>query len=201
MTDPPRPDLRASDADRDRSVDVLRDAVVEGRLTLEEFSERVGHAQVARTEGELSRLVSDLPSAPARAAAAEAPTRYRAIFSKLVRSGPWELPADASFHSLCGTMLLDLRGARLHGDEVVMNVRNSFGTVTVVVPEGIAVSVEGGGWFSSEVVQPGMDAPLPGAPRLRIRLTGMGGSLYVRSHQPGDLRAQLQAAARAQLPG
>jgi hypothetical protein len=39
--------ILASDAERDRSIALLRDAVGEGRLTLEEFSERVGLAQTA----------------------------------------------------------------------------------------------------------------------------------------------------------
>jgi Domain of unknown function (DUF1707) len=41
------PAILASDAERERSVDVLRDAVVDGRLTLEEFTDRVGIAQTA----------------------------------------------------------------------------------------------------------------------------------------------------------
>ena len=42
--------ILASDAQRERSIALLRDAVGEGRLTLEEFSERVGLAQAARTD-------------------------------------------------------------------------------------------------------------------------------------------------------
>ena len=52
---PPRPDgglsERVADADRDRTVTLLREHVVEGRLTLDEFSERVGRALQARTRG------------------------------------------------------------------------------------------------------------------------------------------------------
>ena len=45
--------ILASDTERERSIALLRDAVEEGRLTLEEFSERVGLAQAARTDQEL----------------------------------------------------------------------------------------------------------------------------------------------------
>lgn len=53
--------LRASDADRERVVSVLRTQAGEGRLTLEELSERSAAAYAARTVGELDALTSDLP--------------------------------------------------------------------------------------------------------------------------------------------
>jgi Domain of unknown function (DUF1707) len=59
--------LRASDADRDAVVSRLRDAAAEGRLDPEELEERVDAALRARTYGELSRLVADLPGDTAAA--------------------------------------------------------------------------------------------------------------------------------------
>lgn len=56
--------MRASDADRDTVVSVLRDAYAAGRLTLEEFHERTSAAYAGRTWGELRELTSDLPGAP-----------------------------------------------------------------------------------------------------------------------------------------
>ena len=53
--------VRASDADRERTVAQLQREVGTGRLTLDEFSERSGAAYQARTVGELSTLTSDLP--------------------------------------------------------------------------------------------------------------------------------------------
>lgn len=52
----------ASDTERERAVERLREAVGEGRLTLEEFSERVGVAQLARTDRDLAALSRDLPA-------------------------------------------------------------------------------------------------------------------------------------------
>src|ERR1700691_4858730 len=54
---------RVADADRDRTVTQLREHVVEGRLTLDEFSERVGSALSARTRADLVAVMSDLPQA------------------------------------------------------------------------------------------------------------------------------------------
>lgn len=55
------PELRASDADRERVAEVLRDAVAEGRLDMEEFEERLDATYKARTYGELAPLTRDLP--------------------------------------------------------------------------------------------------------------------------------------------
>jgi Domain of unknown function (DUF1707) len=60
----PGRELRASDAERDRTVKLLNQHVVEGRLTQEEFTERVEAALAARTRGELDALLVDLPASP-----------------------------------------------------------------------------------------------------------------------------------------
>ena len=54
--------MRASDAERDATVERLSQATGEGRLTLDEFSQRMGQASTARTRAELDRLVTDLPA-------------------------------------------------------------------------------------------------------------------------------------------
>jgi len=56
------PDLRAGDEDRDRTIALIREAYAEGRLDGDEFQERMGQAQQARTFGELDLLVRDLPT-------------------------------------------------------------------------------------------------------------------------------------------
>ena len=54
-------DIRASDADRDRTIEVLKAGFAEGRLTKEEFAERQDRALVARTYRDLAPLTADLP--------------------------------------------------------------------------------------------------------------------------------------------
>jgi RNA polymerase-interacting CarD/CdnL/TRCF family regulator len=53
--------MRASDEDRDRVAALLQEHHAEGRLTAEEFDERVNAALAARTIGELDELLADLP--------------------------------------------------------------------------------------------------------------------------------------------
>jgi len=63
---PPAPpaeaDLRASDADRDRVADILREALAEGRLDAAEHSERLDRLRTAKTHGQLEPLIRDLPA-------------------------------------------------------------------------------------------------------------------------------------------
>ena len=58
------PAIRAATADRERTVDVLKAAFAEGRLTQDEYTERMGRAYEARTYGELAGIVADLPVGP-----------------------------------------------------------------------------------------------------------------------------------------
>jgi hypothetical protein len=53
--------MLAGDADRDRTVNVLKDAFADGRLTQSEYEERVGRAYQARTYQELDLLTGDVP--------------------------------------------------------------------------------------------------------------------------------------------
>src|SRR5690349_3183679 len=56
------PEMRASDAERERVAEILREALAEGRLEMEEFEQRLDGAYKARTHGELEPLVRDLPA-------------------------------------------------------------------------------------------------------------------------------------------
>lgn len=180
MEDQIKPALLASDADRERGVALLRDAVVDGRLTLEEFSDRVGAAQLARTEHDLDALVADLP-ARATPATLSTTLSHRVLFSQLVRTGTWELGQRSEYRSIFSTIHLDLRHAKLHGDVVELEIYNLFGTVTLIVPDGITVNVDGGGMFASQVIDSPSAPPVPRSPTLRVRIKGPGGTLYVRT--------------------
>lgn len=60
----PQPGMLAASADRERTMDVLKAAYGEGRLTKDEFDMRAGQVMAARTYGELSAVVADLPAGP-----------------------------------------------------------------------------------------------------------------------------------------
>lgn len=60
------PGLRAADADREWAASALRDSFAQGRLNMEEFSERLDTAYAVRTTDELRALVRDLPTPAVR---------------------------------------------------------------------------------------------------------------------------------------
>ncbi|GAA4234249.1 DUF1707 domain-containing protein [Actinomadura meridiana] len=57
----PNPDLRASDADRDRAAASLREHCAEGRITMDELQERLETVYAAKTLGQLQEVTADLP--------------------------------------------------------------------------------------------------------------------------------------------
>lgn len=57
----PNPEIRASDADRDRVADMLREHCAQGRITLDELQERLEVTYAARTIGALRAVTADLP--------------------------------------------------------------------------------------------------------------------------------------------
>jgi hypothetical protein len=59
---PPAAGLRAARADRERVIDLLKAAFVQGRLARDEFDERVGQVLVSRTYGELAAVTADIPA-------------------------------------------------------------------------------------------------------------------------------------------
>jgi hypothetical protein len=74
MTPPLEPTLRASDAEREHHAELLREHAAQGRLTVDELDERLDRVYAARTLGELTPVVADLPVPAPR----ERPARRRA---------------------------------------------------------------------------------------------------------------------------
>jgi hypothetical protein len=179
MNDPPRPAIRATDADREHTVGRLSDASVNGALTLEELADRADLAHRARTREELAVLIRDLPSADVHALYV-AERREWAVCSHLTRGGRW-LPAERNrYVSVCGTIDIDLREAVLHGPVIDLEVVSWFGTTTVLVPEGAVVELDAGGFSATHDLR--VDgAPAPGAPVVRLRTRGGFGTVRVRT--------------------
>lgn len=183
-------ELRAGDADRDRVTVALRDHLVAGRLTLEEFVERVDLAQDAKTFGDLERVQRDLPDeagqrAPAPAVRSGSHKWLVAVMSGLDRRRRWRLAARTTVITVMGGANLDLRQAELesaHSEIVIVAV---MGGANVIVPEGIAVEVDGIAIMGGKNVSAESRRPLPGAPTIHIRVFAVMGGVSVRS-RPGD---------------
>jgi hypothetical protein len=174
----PRGDrLRASDADRDRVIDLLAGAAAEGRLTLEEYSERSSSALAARTQGELDVLTADIPAAPARGEAAA--EQITAVLGNASRKGPWVVPARLAVRSVLGDCHLEMQDAVIRQRVTVIDATARLGSITIFVPDGVEVRLTGRavlGAKSSELRR----APRPGAPVIEVRCNVLLGSVTVR---------------------
>jgi hypothetical protein len=150
--DPPRsPALRASDADRDRVIDVLRGAVADGRLDPAEFDERLDAALAARTFEALAPLTADLIAAPGRSAAltlppAERPAEpaaelitIREKHGTVRREGRWTLPHRLVLRTAWCNVMLDLTSAVRTWPELIIELQVRGGGVHLVLAPGMVV--------------------------------------------------------------
>jgi Domain of unknown function (DUF1707)/Cell wall-active antibiotics response 4TMS YvqF len=149
--------MRASDADRDRIADLLREALAEGRLTPAEHAERIDAVYEAKTYAELAPLVADLPAAGETAGPQERPGGVRldkepslpaprresasivAVFGGADRRGRWLVEPHTSVLAAFGGVDLDFRQAVLSQREVNLTITCLFGGVTLKVPPGVRV--------------------------------------------------------------
>jgi hypothetical protein len=142
--------MRASDADREAVVEVLREAVTHGRLTFDEFEERTAQAYAAKTFGELHPLTTDLPpGATGTALPTTDNSPLVAVLSNDNRTGRWLVPARFRVSAVLGTVNLDFCEAVLSSRETIIDARVVLGSIKLVVPDGLHVRVHGTSVLSS----------------------------------------------------
>jgi hypothetical protein len=195
------PAVRASDAEREQAVVRLREATAEGRLTLDEFSQRMESAYAAKTHDELERVMSDLPSlaAPLPATQRRASRFTISIFSGVDRKGRWHVARKHRVFSIFGGSDLDFRDASLEGGEATVYVVDLFGGTDLYVPEGIDVDFHGFGLFGGADEHGREPAPRPGAPVLHVVAVAVFGGTDLWRVPAGakGKRGELRRAARA----
>ena len=145
------PALRASDADRDRVIELLRAAVADGRLDAAEFDERLDAALAARTFDALAPLTADLIAMPGSGGAltlpiagtpAEPAAEMLTINEKhgtVRRDGRWTLPHRLVLRTAWSDVMLDLTSAVRSGPELIIELRVRGGNVELVLAPGMVV--------------------------------------------------------------
>src|SRR5215469_16316029 len=206
--------IRASDAERDATLERLSAATGDGRLTLEEFSQRMNRATTAKTRAELDRLVADLPAdvgAASSAIAERSPARpswHISPIGGLRVSGPWRMERNVIVVSLIGGADLDLSQAQLAAPEVTLTKVSLLGGVSVGVPPGTRVDTSGFSLIGGTRVDAGPE-PGPGTPTVRVRAFSLLGGTRTYRVRPAsqhegpaegsrmDWRAQRRAERRS----
>ena len=180
MADEQTPALRVADADRERTVRTLGEHHAAGRITYEEFVERMDRAYDARTGEELEALTRDLPTTAGTASPARPPKKKRWLVS--VMSGSDRIEEVAPEHSVVldvmGGSDLDLRHAEFPSDETTVTVIAIMGGSDIWVPEGARVEMSG---FAFMGGNDNRVAPGGSGPRIRVRAWSLMGGIDVRT--------------------
>jgi hypothetical protein len=141
--------IRISDAERAQVVDRLRRHCAEGRITLDEFSDRAGQVYASRTRAELLAVLADLPEPVPIPSADGAPVRRQTtnlvvgIMGGGHSKGRWRPDNDMTALAIMGGCTVDLRQAEIEGPVIDISAIAIMGGVEVIVPEGIAVELSG----------------------------------------------------------
>lgn len=138
---PEPPPVRMSDADREAVAERLRTAVGEGRLTLDEFEQRVAGVFAARTFAEVEPFVADLPGGPVAPRAPEQ-AELRTTAASLKRTGRWVVARRVRVTARAGSVKLDFTEALIAHPVVEIELNVSAGSTTLVVPRDASVDVD-----------------------------------------------------------
>jgi len=216
-TSPAVPDpqhLRASDADRERVAEKLREAAGDGRLTMDELDERLDAVYAAKTYAELAPITDDLPgtgggyvpatspspSGDVRQYGADATSHTAiAILGGFSRKGDWVVQRTFNAFMLMGGGEIDMRDARFAEPEVSVHVVAIMGGCEITVPDDATVHVTGVGImgaFEHSVAGAGV----PGGPVIHVSGVALMGGVEVKRKPPKRAkRAKLQSRQTGEL--
>ncbi|MET7368047.1 DUF1707 domain-containing protein [Streptomyces sp. NPDC005566] len=219
-----RPDMRASDAERERVAETLREAVAEGRLEMDEFEQRLDATYKARTHGELEPIVRDLPvpgtavaplggSSPVRAAGTSVDWSRRigrpatssggfAFWGGFSRKGRWTVGRTFTAFAMWGGGEIDLREADFEERDIVIRCFAIMGGLQVKVPPNVHLHVNGigvMGGFDEQTKDADFGDPAPDAPRVRVTGFALMGGVGVDRKWNKVQRQRLREAERLRL--
>lgn len=172
------PQLRISDADRERYAAQLQAAVGEGRLAFDEFEQRMTALYAARTAGDLEPIVGDLPAVPAPATRDTVELRAKA--GSLKRGGRWIAPRRLVVTAQAGSVKLNYTEAVINHPELEIALDVRAGSVVIVLPDGASAEVDDVDVEAGSVKNRVSQVPGAGAPHIRVTGRAKAGSLTVR---------------------
>ncbi|MER6382154.1 DUF1707 domain-containing protein [Streptomyces sp. NPDC001250] len=194
--------LRVSDADREHVAELLREAVAEGRLGMDEFEERLERAYQARVYADLNSLTSDLP-APCSGVVSHRPVNEwgsriggrrtssgaLGFLGGFRRVGRWTVGRRFRALAFCGGGQIDLRDADFESRETVLRCFAIMGGMQVIVPPGVDVVSRGfslmGGFGT-----PAPAAVDPTAPRVIVTGFTFWGGVGIARRAPQPIPAE-----------
>jgi hypothetical protein len=187
--------LRASDRDRERAAEIIREAAGEGRLGMDELDERLNAVYAAKTYADLEPVVQDLPHAADMAARTSLavsggstadrfggqPTSSAAVavMGGFSRQGEWVMPGNFTAAVIMGGGEIDLRDARFAERVVTIHAVAIMGGISIIVPDDAAVQVTGIGIMGAFEQGPTGHGQ-PGAPKIVVSGLAFWGAVEVK---------------------
>jgi hypothetical protein len=208
--------MRASDSDRDRVAEVLREAAAEGRLSLDELDERLDALYKTKTYAELEPITADLPSAgthpgpaPAARPAAYSPDRFGAqpsagsvavaIMSGFSRRGSWVAPKEMTAVAIMGGGEIDLRDARFAETTTTIHAITIMGGIQITVPEDAHVQVNGFGLMGAFDDSRAAGEGAPGGPHIIVNGFAFWGGVAVERKPSRKSGRSVNAKSQGEL--
>jgi hypothetical protein len=163
------PMRRLSDVERERAAEILQRACADGRLTLEEFSARVGAVWAADQEGELVKATADLAATPIVGSALTV-DNIVTILGETKRRGRWRLRTDKlKTRTVLGTLELDLREVLTTEPVIRITGVCAFGEIKIT------------NYFASQHLRLAPRPRVPGTPEIRVEIAVWFGTVHVQS--------------------
>lgn len=185
-------ELRVSDAEREHVGELLQRAMAQGRITLDEFSERMDTAMNARTRGELNSVLVDLPGMRVHGAAPDgdntAAVELRTTGSTLTRRGQWTVPAAMRLSGRLGSRKLDLSQALIEHAVIDIEFDDHAVSTVLIVGEGTTADADRLEATFGSVQNSVGSGPPRGRPHLELHGRVRLGSVAVRYSRRGKLR-------------
>jgi Domain of unknown function (DUF1707) len=182
---PGQPPAGITQEDREAAVVTLQRAAGDGRLPLDQFSERVGTALEAADRDELDAATAGLAAAPLTGAARPV-SSVITLFGSRRQAGRWRLPGALRARALFGDIYLDLREVVVADEVVEISAVTLFGNLCIDVPEGVEVELDGFDVLGDRELRLAAVPRRPGTPLIRVRAHGLLGDVYVRTPAAGE---------------
>lgn len=180
-----RENQRASDADRNQAVELLRQAIGDGLLGLEEFSDRVDVVLAAETWGQVESVLADFPGLsllPPEPPFPEPPALLlRTTNGSVKQEGEWLVPRQILAQCGSGRVRIDFTHAVCRHREILLKVVcTGSGQVYLTLPRGWMIRIEELSTTSGKVIDKATDPYVPGSPLIRVSGELASGRLKVK---------------------
>jgi hypothetical protein len=173
-----QPVTAPSEAERETAAQLLHDAVASGRLTLDEFSDRVGSVWAVESHDGIAVAVSGLASGPVDAATT---LKIIAFVGDQRRVGRWRLPRRLRLLAVLGDVYLDLCAVVCSDENVQIRAWVFLGDIHVQVPDGVEVELAGVDVLGGRELRLAPVPRLAGTPKVLITVYSLLGGVAVWS--------------------